>query len=141
MKIRYAVGMVIVAAITQTGCATHVRSLPLQAKLTQPDASSAVALYFGSQTHEAVKTQLGEVTASARIARKVDDEQVSCDTALNEALHKLRDDAGSRHANAVINIRTSFHSTETEAADTFTCGVSGSAAALHVRGDAVTLEQ
>ncbi|WP_133647846.1 signal peptidase [Paraburkholderia flava] len=143
MKIRYATGalaIATIAAVTLTGCATNVRSLPLGTALAQPTGGDSVQLYFGSQSHPAVKTQLGEVSASARLARKTDGEKESCDATLADALAHLRGDARSRHGNAVINIRTSFHSTETAAPDTFTCGVSGSAAALHVRGDVVVLD-
>jgi uncharacterized protein YbjQ (UPF0145 family) len=60
--------------------------------------------------------------------------------ALEQALSKLRAAAQEKNANAVINVQTRFHSTETRSATDFTCGVSPSAAAVAVRGDLVVLQ-
>jgi uncharacterized protein YbjQ (UPF0145 family) len=97
-------------------------------------------LYFGSQDHPAVQSQQGPTTASVRIAREADGQDAACNRALTAALEKLRTTARDRHANAVINVGTSFHSTESASATEFTCGVSPSAAALRVRGDIVVLD-
>ena len=145
MKSRYAFGglMVVVAALS--GCATQVKSLPLapvvgqSAQSAQPAPGARVALYFGSQDHPAVQSQLGQTTASVRIARDTDGQDAACNRALAAALEKLRAYARDHHANAVINVGTSFHSTESASATEFTCGVSPSAAALRVHGDVVVL--
>jgi uncharacterized protein YbjQ (UPF0145 family) len=139
MKSKYAFGglMVVVAALS--GCATQVKSLPLAPVVAQSTPGAQVALYFGSQDHPAVRSQLGQTTASVRIARDTDGQDAACNRALAAALEKLRAYARDHHANAVINVGTSFHSTESASATEFTCGVSPSAAALRVHGDVVVL--
>jgi uncharacterized protein YbjQ (UPF0145 family) len=140
MKSKFAFGglMVVVAALS--GCATQVKSLPLAPVVAQSAPGAQVALYFGSQDHPAVQSQQGPSTVSVRIARETDGQDAACNRALAAALEKLRATARDRHANAVINVGTSFHSTESASATEFTCGVSPSAAALRVRGDLVVLD-
>jgi uncharacterized protein YbjQ (UPF0145 family) len=140
MKSKYAFGGLIVVVATLSGCATQVKSLPLAPVVAQSTPGARVALYFGSQEHPAVQSQLGQTTSSVRIARDANGQDASCNLALTAALEKLRAYARDRHANAVINIGTSFHSTESASATEFTCGVSPSAAALRVRGDVVVLD-
>jgi len=146
MKSKYALGGLGAVVVTLSGCATQVKSLPLapavaqSAQSAQSAQGAQVALYFGSQAHPAVQSQLGQTTQSVRIAREASGPEASCNRALADALQKLRAYAHDRHANAVINIGTSFHSTESASATEFTCGVSTSAAALRVRGDVVVLE-
>jgi uncharacterized protein YbjQ (UPF0145 family) len=130
-------------AITQAGCATQVMSVPLQSAqsaVKQPAGESSVAVYFGSQAHPAVQNQLGEAKYSVRIARNSNDPKAACSSALNEALAKLRADAHEHGANAVVDVQTRFHTTETNSATDFTCGVSTSAAAVAVRGNLVVLQ-
>lgn len=133
-------GALAAVVITQAGCATQVKSLPLQAAVQQPVAGSGVALYFGSQAHPEVQHQLGEASYSVRVARAQGGADASCDKALAQALSKLRGAAQEKNANAVINIQTRFHTTETSSATDFTCGESPSAAAVAVRGDLVVLQ-
>ncbi|WP_090681600.1 signal peptidase [Paraburkholderia phenazinium] len=133
-------GALAAVVITQAGCATQVKSLPLQSAVQQPAAGSGVALYFGSQAHPAVQQQLGEASYSARVARAQDGADASCNHALAEALSKLRAVAQEKNANAVINIQTRFHTTDTSSSTDFTCGVSPSAAAVAVHGDLVVLQ-
>ncbi|CAB3765514.1 signal peptidase [Paraburkholderia humisilvae] len=139
MKVRSTIGVLAVVAMTQAGCATHVESLPLQAVTSQSAAQTDIALYFGTQAHPEVKRSLGERTQSVHIARKSDG-KASCDQALADALQKLRGYAHEHQANAVINISTRFHSTETSSDTNYTCGLSTSAASIIVRGDVVVLE-
>jgi uncharacterized protein YbjQ (UPF0145 family) len=140
MKSRYALGGLMVVVATLSGCATQVKSLPLAPVVARPSPGAGVALYFGSQDHPAVQSQIGQTTASVRIARETDGQDAACNRALTAALEKLRAYARDRHANAVINVGTSFHSTESASTTEFTCGVSPSAAALRVRGDVVVLD-
>jgi uncharacterized protein YbjQ (UPF0145 family) len=142
MKSKYALSGLVALVVTLSGCATQVKSLPLAPAVAQSAQSAQgeqVALYFGSQAHPAVQSQLGQSSQSVRIARETGGQEASCNRALADALQKLRAYAHERHANAVINIGTSFHSTESASATEFTCGVSMSAAALRVRGDLVVL--
>lgn len=132
------VGAMLVVALTQAGCATQVMSLPFAA--AGGESRGEVPVYFGDQDHRPVKTHLGEVSYSVRIARKVADPNEACHLALAEAVGKLRAAARERHANAVIDVSTRFHSTETSSASSFMCGVSPSAAALAVRGQLVVLD-
>jgi hypothetical protein len=138
MKKACVLGAFAVVVLTQAGCATQVTSLPLAA--TGGQSRGDVQVYFGSQDHPAVKSHAGEVSYSVRIARKVASPEVACHQALAEAVRKLRDAARERKANAVVDVSTRFHSTETSSSTDFTCGVSPSAAALAVRGQLVVLE-
>ncbi|OAJ58162.1 signal peptidase [Paraburkholderia ginsengiterrae] len=138
MKRTYVLGALAVVALTQAGCATQVMSLPLAAAGGQ--SRGGVPIYFGQQDHPSVKSQLGDVSYSVRIARKVAGPEDACHEALAEAVRKLRTAANERHANAVIDVSTRFHSTETNSSSDFTCGVSPSAAAIAVRGQLVVLD-
>lgn len=140
MKNVSTLGALVIASAMLAGCATHVTSLPLQPVVAQATSQQQVALYFGSQAHPMVKKKLGKTSQSVRIARSTDIRDDACNRALTDALDKLRAYAHEHHANAVINIKTSFHKAETDSATHFTCGVSGSAAALRVRGEMVVLE-
>jgi uncharacterized protein YbjQ (UPF0145 family) len=157
MKMRDARGAMAVAfafaALCQAAQAgTEVKQMPLQPALgtamsgghpqlvAEPQSGADIALFFGDEAHPALRSQLGDASGSARIARRTDDQTTACNRALAEAVDRLRTYAHDHNANAIINIRTSFHSTETSSATDFTCGVSGSAAALRLRGDAVVLE-
>jgi uncharacterized protein YbjQ (UPF0145 family) len=164
MKRTYVLGALAVVALTQAGCATQVMSLPLaaaggqsgggtQVNVVQQAQTSgrsqrgsvaspewSVPVYFGQQDHPPVKSQLGDVSYSVRVARKVSNPEDACRQALAEAIHKLRGAAHDRQANAVIGVSTRFHSTETNSSADFTCGVSPSAAAIAVRGQLVVLE-
>jgi len=140
MKVKSMIGVLAVVAFTQAGCATHIESLPLPPVTDRGAPGNEVALYFGKQPHAQVKRTLGERTQSARIARRSDDRAQSCNQALAEALQKLRAYAYDHQANAVINITTRFHSTETESDTAYTCGLSTSAASINVRGDVVVLD-
>ena len=138
MKRTYVLGALAVVALTQAGCATQVMSVPLAAAGGQ--SRGGVPIYFGQQDHPPVKSQLGDVSYSVRIARKVAGPEDACHEALAEAVRKLRTAANERHANAVIDVSTRFHSTETNSSSDFTCGVSPSAAAIAVRGQLVVLD-
>ncbi|RKR44528.1 signal peptidase [Paraburkholderia sp. BL17N1] len=138
MKRTGVLGALAVMALTLTGCATQVKSLPLAA--AGGESRGNVPVYFGQQAHPAVKSRLGDVSYSVRIARKVADPDEACHEALVEAVRKLRTAANERHANAVIDVSTRFHSTESNSSTEFTCGVSPSAAAIAVSGQLVVLE-
>ncbi|MEZ0601501.1 signal peptidase [Paraburkholderia sp. IW21] len=138
MKKSFVFGALAVVVLTQAGCATNVKSLPLAAAGGQ--SSGGVPVYFGQQSHPAVKSQLGGASYSVRIARKVSSPDEACHEALAEAVQKLRAAARERHANAVIDVATRFHSTESNSSTDFTCGVSPSAAAIAVSGQLVVLE-
>lgn len=128
------------ASIALSGCGTNFMSLPAQPvadQMTTPDAK--VALYLKSQPHPAVTRVIGRVEHSVRIARKSDDRETDCKRAFAEALKKLRVNAQDRSANAVINIRTSFHANDPQMDTDFACGVSPSAAGLRVSGDLVVI--
>jgi hypothetical protein len=139
MKLKFTITACALALAAQAATAhTEVGSYPLKPVLDALPSGNEVALYFGSQPHPQATSQLGEESKSARIARAMDDEPTACNHALTQALTDLRNYARDHHANGVVNIRTSFHSTETASASEFTCATSGSAAALKVTGDLVT---
>jgi uncharacterized protein YbjQ (UPF0145 family) len=137
---RLMLGALAVVALTQAGCGTQIKSLPLQPVAAHPANGSDVALYFGSQKHPAVQRQLGDVSYSVRIARATDDADTACSKALSEALGKLRANAKEHGADAVIDVTTRFHSTESDSDTQYTCGVSPSAAAIAVNGKRVLLQ-
>ncbi|WP_233831591.1 signal peptidase [Paraburkholderia sp. ZP32-5] len=151
-------GTMLVVALTQAGCGTEVKSVPFAAsggeapvyfgKQEHPPvkaglgdaARGEVPVYFGKQEHRPVKSHLGDAAYSVRIARKTSDPTEACHLALAEAVAKLRAAARERHANAVIEVSTRFHSTESDSSNDFTCGISPSAAAISVRGQLVVLD-
>ncbi|CAM2140520.1 Signal peptidase [Pararobbsia alpina] len=138
-KNRLMLGALTVVALTQAGCATQVESLPI-APVAAGTSAHDVALYFGAQAHPAVQSQLGPSSHSVRIARTTMGPEASCNKALQEALDKLISDARSHHANAVVNVTTRFHSTESTSSTDYACGLSTSAAAIAVKGDLVVLK-
>ena len=138
MKKVLVLGALAVVVLTQAGCATDVKTVPLAAAGGQSRGS--VPVYFGQQSHPAVTTRLGDVSYSVRIARKVASPDDACHEALAQAVQKLRAAALERKANAVIDVSTRFHSTESNSSTDFTCGVSPSAAAIAVSGQLVVLE-
>ena len=125
-------------ALTQAGCATHIESLPVAPVAAK--TAGDVALYFGSQAHPAVQSRLGDSSYSVRIARTTLGPEDSCNTALKQALDKLVADARANHANAVINVTTRFHDSESNSSTLYTCGLSTSAAAIAVHGERVVLQ-
>jgi uncharacterized protein YbjQ (UPF0145 family) len=140
MKLRYLLALSALAATTNVAMArTIVATYPLKPVLDALPSDNQVAFYFGDAAHAPVTTSRGRGTESIRIARKLESETVSCNEALRQALAALRADALNHGANAVVNIETSFHSTHTASSSDFTCATSGSAAALKVRGELVTL--
>ncbi|WOD19156.1 signal peptidase [Paraburkholderia kirstenboschensis] len=138
MKRTVVLGALTIAAATLTGCATQVKSLPLAA--AGGESRGGVPVYFGEQSHPAVKRGLGDVSYSVRIARKVAGPDDACREALAEAIGKLRAAARERNANAVIDVTTRFHSSESNSSSEFTCGVSPSAAAIAISGRLAVLE-
>lgn len=138
MKRTLVLGALTIAAATLTGCATQVKSLPLAA--AGGESRGGVPVYFGEQNHPAVKRGLGDVSYSVRIARKVAGPDDACREALAEAIGKLRAAARERNANAVIDVTTRFHSSESNSSSEFTCGVSPSAAAIAISGRLAVLE-
>ncbi|KAA0088724.1 hypothetical protein CIW54_10110 [Paraburkholderia sp. T12-10] len=141
MKLKHLIALAALAATTQAATAhTSVTTYPLKPMLDTQPADGKVTFYFGDAAHPAVTASHGEGKASIRIARRLDGKTTSCNEALSEALASLRADAIDHGANAVVNIETSFHATKSVSATEFTCATSGSAAALKVRGELVTLE-
>ena len=129
------------AMLTQVAHArTEVMTFPIQPVLQAQQFAPGVALYFGNQAHPAVVSSLGEVTKSSHPARKTATEVEICNATLADALRQLASAAHDRGANAVINIKTWFHSTESNDENNYTCGVSGVSAALRVSGELVTIE-
>ncbi|QRR06780.1 signal peptidase [Burkholderia sp. MS455] len=140
MKQKAHLAGMLIAATLLTGCGTVVRSLPLPASATAQDASG-VSLYFGTQAHPAVKTNIGPRSESVRVRRATDAEQPTCEQALSTALERLREYAKNHGGNAVINVTTRFHDKRSDSTTEYTCGVSGSAGAIAVSGDVVLLDK
>lgn len=141
MKIRLLLAASALAAITQVAHArTEVVTYPIKPVLESKQFAPDVALYFGNQPHPAVVAKLGEVTKSSHPPRKTLTEVEVCNATLADALRQLASAAHDRGANAVINIRTNFHSSESNDENNYTCGVSSVSAALRVRGEMVTIE-
>ena len=140
MKTKMALGLVAVALLTQAGCTTRIKSLPMPAAM-QTQHGEGVALYFGDQAHAPVKQSFGNKEIAVRVMRKVENSpEANCGIALEKAAQELREYARSQHANAVIGIKTRFQHNESASATEFTCGASLNGSTLAVRGDVVTLE-
>ncbi|WP_321784254.1 signal peptidase [Paraburkholderia sp. J94] len=133
-------------SLTLAACGTQLKTLPIQPALSAAPAAMTttgnadIAIYFSTQPHAEVARRVGEASHSVRIARSTDGPDVSCNKALADAVGKLRADARSKGANAVINVSTRFHENESKSATEYTCGVSPSAAAIAVKGDLVVLQ-
>jgi hypothetical protein len=140
MKTKMTLGLVAAVLLTQAGCTTKIRSLPMPAALQTQNAQD-VALYFGDDAHASVKQTFGNKEFAVRVNRQPENsKEATCNLALTKALQQLRDYAREHHANAVINVKTRFQSTITASATEFTCGASLNGSTLAVRGDIVTLE-
>jgi hypothetical protein len=141
MKAKFALGMVAVVVLTQAGCTTKVKSLPMPAAAIQTENAQNVALYFGEQSHAAVKQEFGSKEFAVRVPRKPEiSPEANCNIALTKALQDLRDYAHAQHANAVINVKTRFQHNETASSNEFMCGASLNGSTLAVRGDVVSLD-
>ena len=140
MKTKIALGLVAAVVLTQAGCTTKIKSLPMPAAV-QTQNGQDVALYFGNQTHAAVKQSFGNKEFAVRVLRKVENSpEANCSIALEKAVQELRDYARTQHANAVVDIRTRFQHNESASSTEFTCGASLNGSTLAVRGDVVMLE-
>jgi hypothetical protein len=140
MKTRIALGLVAAVMLTQAGCTTKIKSLPMPAAL-QTQNGQDVALYFGEQPHGAVMQSFGNKEIAVRVPRKPDvSPEANCNNALAKALQDLRDYARAQHANAVVDIKTRFQHNESVSSKEFTCGASLNGSTLAVRGDVVKLE-
>ncbi|MEX3928095.1 signal peptidase [Paraburkholderia sp. BR10936] len=140
--------MAAIVSLTLAACGSQRLTLPIQpaASLSTAKAASSadpatkIAVYFGAQPHPEVVRHVGDASHSLRAARATDGAEASCNKVLAMALDKLRADAHNKGANAVINVTTRFHGSETGSATEYTCGVSQSAAAIAVTGDLVVLQ-
>ncbi|MEM5345101.1 hypothetical protein [Paraburkholderia azotifigens] len=140
MKTRIALGLVAAVVLTQAGCTTKIKSLPMPAAL-QTQNGQDVALYFGGQAHAPVKQSFGNKEIAVRVPRKPDvSPEANCNNALAKALDDLRDYARAQRANAVIDVKTRFQHNESVSSTEFTCGASLNGSTLAVRGDVVKLE-
>jgi hypothetical protein len=141
MKTKLALGLMVAVVLTQAGCTTKVKSLPLPAAAIQTQNAQDVALYFGEQQHAAVKQEFGNKEFAVRVPRKPEiSPEANCNIALTKALQDLRDYARAQHANAVINVKTRFQHNEAASPNEFMCGASLNGSTLAVRGDVVMLE-
>jgi uncharacterized protein YbjQ (UPF0145 family) len=145
--ISLALSAAVAISLTLTACGTQRITLPIQpvtalsaAKYAdESNPAAKVAVYFGSQPHPAVARRVGDASYSARVPRSTDGVEATCNKALFYAIDKLRVEAMAKGANAVINVTTRFHNTETNSATEYTCGVSTSAA-IAVKGEFVVLQ-
>jgi uncharacterized protein YbjQ (UPF0145 family) len=139
MKNSIVMGIAAGIVVLQAGCTTHIHSLPMPAEV-QTQGTQGVALYFGDQSHAGVKRLIETKEVRVRVARDMAGQDATCNMALNQALGQLRDYAGARHGNAVVNVTTRFQRTETSSSKEFTCGSSNNGSTLAVRGDIVQLD-
>ncbi len=95
MKTKIALGLVAAVVLTQAGCTTKIKSLPMPAAV-QTQNGQDVALYFGNQTHAPVKQSFGNKEFAVRVLRKVENSpEANCSIALEKAVQELRDYARS----------------------------------------------
>ena len=146
MKTKLILATLAAVMLTQTGCTTKVRTLPMPASVqtqSAPNAQNAkgVALYFGDQPHASVKKTIGVKNVARRVARAPEATlEDTCAVALNEALQELRDYARAQNANAVVNIKTRFQRKGASSATEFMCGASAVSSTLAVSGEVVQLD-
>ncbi|MFM0521764.1 MULTISPECIES: hypothetical protein [Caballeronia] len=125
--------------ISQAGCTTQVRSLPMPAEV-QAQSKQGVPLYFGDEAHPNVKKLIETKEVRARVSREMTGQEATCNIALGKALQQLRDYAGAHQANAVVNVTTRFQHTETSSSKEFACGSSNNGSTIAVRGDLVQFD-
>jgi uncharacterized protein YbjQ (UPF0145 family) len=146
MKTKLILATIAAVVLTQTGCTTKIRSLPMPASVQTQSAPNAqnpqgVALYFGDQPHASVKKTIGVKEVARRVSRAPEAKlEETCVIALNEALQELRDYARAQNANAVINITTRFQHKSASSATEFMCGASAVSSTLAVSGEVVQLD-
>jgi glutamate 5-kinase len=140
MKSRIALSLAAAAVLTQAGCTTTIKSLPVPAALNTQKGQD-VALYFGEQPHASVKQSFGTKEIAVRVPRSPDISlEANCNNALTKAVQELRDYARTQHANAVVEIKTRFQRNEAVSSTEFKCGASLNASTLAIRGDVVQLD-
>jgi len=139
MKTKIVLALMAGIVISQAGCTTHIRSLPMPADV-QTQSKQGVALYFSDEPHAGVKKLIETKEVRVRVPRDMNGQEATCNMALNQALKQLRDYASARQADAVVNVTTRFQHTETSSSKEFTCGASNNGSTLAVRGDVVRLD-
>jgi uncharacterized protein YbjQ (UPF0145 family) len=139
MKTKYVLGIVAGIVMLQAGCTTQIHSLPMPADL-QTRNKQGIPLYFGDESHPHVKTLIETKEVRARVARVPEGQDTTCDIAVGEALQKLRDYAGEKHANAVVNVTTRFRHEEITSPRSYMCGSSNNGSTIAVHGDIVVLD-
>jgi uncharacterized protein YbjQ (UPF0145 family) len=139
MKSKIVLGLVAGIVISQAGCTTQIRSLPMPVEVRTQN-KQGVALYFGDEPHANVKKLIETKEVRVRLPREMTGQVATCNIALGKALQQLRDYASARNANAVVNVTTRFQRTETSSSKEFTCGSSNNGSTLAVRGDVVQLD-
>lgn len=139
-KTRVSLCLAAAVVLTQVGCTTTVKSLPMPTGL-QTQNEQGVALYFGDQSHAAVKQSFGTKEIAVRVPRDpATSPEANCNNALTKAVQQLRDYARTQHANAVVAIKTRFQRNEAVSSTEFKCGASLNASTLAIRGDVVQLD-
>jgi uncharacterized protein YbjQ (UPF0145 family) len=138
MKSKILLGLVTGIVISQAGCTTQVRSLPMPAEVRTQD-KQGVPLYFGDEPHASVKKLIETKEVRVRLPRDMNTREATCNMALNDALKQLRDYASTHQANAVVNVTTRFQHSESSSSKEFACGASNSGSTIAVRGDIVQL--
>jgi uncharacterized protein YbjQ (UPF0145 family) len=144
MKMKMVLMLVAGVVISQAGCSTKIRSMPMPAEaLTQ--TKQGVKLYFADEPHANVTKLIETKEVRAKVARDPNDPQSAqekaCNAALGEALAGLRDYARAKKADAVVNVTTRFQRKETSSSKEFMCGSSLNASTIAVRGDVVLLDE
>ncbi|WP_250866415.1 hypothetical protein [Caballeronia sp. INSB1] len=139
MRTRIVLGVMAGIVISQAGCTTQIRSLPMPADVLAQN-KQGVALYFSDESHANVKKLIETKEVRVRLPREMSGQEATCNMALGKALQQLRGYAVAHQANAVVNVTTRFQHTETSSSKEFTCGASNNGSTLAVRGDVVQLD-
>lgn len=149
MQISFAKGFAAVLVVLGLGApaarAETVLMLPAQSVLASADAKEkldgSVSFYFGKTVHPAVVASFGEYVANRKTNGVGKKDEVACAWAMLSALIALQEEAKSRGADAVINIRSFYKKQEVVSDTQYECHSGNIMVGVALKGDMVKLRR
>ncbi len=120
-----------------------IHQFPIEALLATSKAKEAlydVPMYFGDQSHPAVKTTWGEVMSNKKTNAFMKSDREACEWVMLSALKALQERAQREGMDAVINIH-SYYKKRTFVSETeYECGAGNVVAGVTLKGTLVKLK-
>jgi len=127
---------------SSSACARDtVRSYFIDAALKSEPVDNDIPLYFAGQRHPAMLRSFGVFNASRKTNSFGKSDEAACQHVFLSAVMALQQRARKKGGNAVINIRSNYHSSEMRSATQFECGAGGVIAGVALKGEIVKLEK